>query len=104
MQFESDLQTAEVNLRTAKIQLLMLLNDKTPVDQFDVLGLYEFSDQLPPIGSIPANRPGQPARLKGCRSGRGQGQNRSPARGGRTDRRIRQLTSTLAFRPCRKPT
>ncbi len=48
-QFESDLQTAEVNLRTAKIQLLMLLNDKTPVDQFDVLGLYEFSDQLPPL-------------------------------------------------------
>ena len=48
-QFESDLQGAEVNLRTAKIQLLMLLNDKTPVDQFDVLGLYEFSDQLPPL-------------------------------------------------------
>ncbi len=48
-QFESDLQGAEVNLRTAKIQILMLLNDKTPVDQFDVLGLYEFSDQLPPL-------------------------------------------------------
>ena len=46
VQFESDLQTAEVNLRTAKIQLLMLLNDRTPVDQFDVMGLYEFSDQL----------------------------------------------------------
>ncbi len=49
VQFESDLQTAEVNLRTAKIQLLMLLNDKTPVDQFDVLGLYDFTDQLPPL-------------------------------------------------------
>jgi outer membrane protein, heavy metal efflux system len=49
VQFESDLQTAEVNLRTAKIQLLMLLNDKTPVDQFDVLGLYEFTDQLPSL-------------------------------------------------------
>jgi cobalt-zinc-cadmium efflux system outer membrane protein len=49
IQFESDLQTAEVNLRTSKIQLLMLLNDKTPVDQFDVLGLYEFADQLPPL-------------------------------------------------------
>src|SRR5215469_6208503 len=32
VQYESDLQTAEVNLRTAKIQLLMLLNDRTPVD------------------------------------------------------------------------
>jgi outer membrane protein, heavy metal efflux system len=49
VQFESDLQTAEVNLRTSKIQLLMLLNDKTPIDDFDVLGLYEFNDQLPPL-------------------------------------------------------
>jgi outer membrane protein, heavy metal efflux system len=46
VQFESDVQTADVNLRTAKIQLLMLLNDRTPVDQFDVLGLYEYNDQL----------------------------------------------------------
>jgi outer membrane protein, heavy metal efflux system len=49
VQFESDLQSAEVNLRTSKIQLLMLLNDKTPVDDFDVLGLYEFNDQLPAL-------------------------------------------------------
>ena len=49
VQFESDVQTAEVNLRTAKIQLLMLLNDRTPVDQFDIVGLYEFNDQLPPL-------------------------------------------------------
>jgi outer membrane protein, heavy metal efflux system len=49
VQFESDLQTAEVNLRTSKIQLLMLLNDRTPVDQFDVLGLFEFEDQLGPL-------------------------------------------------------
>jgi outer membrane protein, heavy metal efflux system len=46
VQFESDVQTADVNLRTSKIQLLMLLNDRTPVDQFDVLGLFEFNDQL----------------------------------------------------------
>jgi outer membrane protein, heavy metal efflux system len=46
IQFESDLQTAEVNLRTAKIQLLMLLNDRTPVEQFDVAGPFEFGDQL----------------------------------------------------------
>jgi cobalt-zinc-cadmium efflux system outer membrane protein len=49
VQFETDLQTAEVNLRTTRIQLLMLLNDKTPVDQFDVVGLYEFNDQLAPL-------------------------------------------------------
>jgi len=49
IQFESDLQTAEVNLRTAKIQLLMLLNDRTPVEQFEVIGLFEFNDQLPPL-------------------------------------------------------
>lgn len=49
VQFESDVQTADVNLRTAKIQLLMLLNDRSPVDQFDVLGLFEFSGQLKPL-------------------------------------------------------
>src|SRR5262249_214630 len=32
VQFESDLANARVNLRTAKIQLLSLLNDRTPVD------------------------------------------------------------------------
>ena len=32
VQYESELQTAIVNLRTAKIQLLQLLNDRTPVD------------------------------------------------------------------------
>jgi len=45
--YESDLQTADVNLRTAKIQLLALLNDRTPVDQFDVTGPFDFSTQLP---------------------------------------------------------
>jgi len=46
VQYESDLQTAEVNLRTAKIQLLTLLNDRTPIEQFDVTGAYDFNDQL----------------------------------------------------------
>jgi cobalt-zinc-cadmium efflux system outer membrane protein len=49
VQYESDLQTAEVNLRTAKIQLLQLLNDRTPVEQFDVQGPFEFSDRLQPL-------------------------------------------------------
>lgn len=46
VQYESDLQTANVNLRTAKIQLLTLLNDRTPIEQFDVAGPFEFKDQL----------------------------------------------------------
>ena len=61
VQFESDEQTAEVNLRTAKITLLTLLNDRTPVDQFDVTGPFDFTDQLVPLddfrGIAMANRP-----------------------------------------------
>jgi cobalt-zinc-cadmium efflux system outer membrane protein len=49
VQFESDLATAEVNLRTAKIGLLQLLNDRTPVDQFDIDGSFEFGEQLSPL-------------------------------------------------------
>jgi cobalt-zinc-cadmium efflux system outer membrane protein len=40
--YESDVQTADVNLRTAKIQLLRVLNDPTPVDRFDVTGPFDF--------------------------------------------------------------
>jgi cobalt-zinc-cadmium efflux system outer membrane protein len=50
--YESDLQTAEVNLRTAKIQLLRLLNDPTPVEQFDVIGLFDFSKRIPPLDDV----------------------------------------------------
>jgi cobalt-zinc-cadmium efflux system outer membrane protein len=46
VQFETDFETATVNLRTTKIQLLTLLNDRTPINQFDVAGLYDFSEQL----------------------------------------------------------
>lgn len=49
VQFEADVQTAEVNLRTAKIQLLQLLNDRTPVDQFDVTGPFDFAEQAIPL-------------------------------------------------------
>jgi cobalt-zinc-cadmium efflux system outer membrane protein len=49
VQFESDFETATVNLRTAKIQLITLLNDRTPIDQFDVTGLYDFIDSLSPL-------------------------------------------------------
>ena len=44
VQFESDLQTAIVSLRTAKIQFRALLNDQTPVEQLDVTGLFDFAD------------------------------------------------------------
>lgn len=44
--FESDFETANVNLRTAKIQLLQLLNDRTPIAQFDVSGTYDYSESL----------------------------------------------------------
>lgn len=52
VQYESDWQTAEVNLRTSKIQLLQLLDDRTPVDQFDVQGPFTFSDQLQPLATF----------------------------------------------------
>jgi outer membrane protein, heavy metal efflux system len=52
VQYESDLQTAEVNLRTAKIQLRALLNDRLPIDQFDVTGPFDFSTQLVPLDDL----------------------------------------------------
>jgi len=52
VQYESDLQTAEESLETAKIQLLMLLNDRTPVDQFDVTGPFDFSNQIAPLEEV----------------------------------------------------
>ena len=49
VQFEADFETATVNLRTGKIQLLTLLNDRTPIDQFDITGQYDFQEQLMPL-------------------------------------------------------
>lgn len=46
LQYESDLQTATVNLRTNKINLLALLDDRRPVDSFDVQGPFDFSEEL----------------------------------------------------------
>ncbi len=45
-QFENDLVTAEVNLRTSKIQLLALMNDRRPVDSFDISGPFDFSERV----------------------------------------------------------
>jgi cobalt-zinc-cadmium efflux system outer membrane protein len=52
VQYESDLQIAEESLETAKIQLLMLLNDRTPVQQFDVAGPFDFSNQIAPLDEV----------------------------------------------------
>jgi cobalt-zinc-cadmium efflux system outer membrane protein len=61
VQFETDLQTAMVNLRTAKIQLLTLLDDRTPIEQFDVTGPFEFTEQVLTLDELHqtalANRP-----------------------------------------------
>jgi cobalt-zinc-cadmium efflux system outer membrane protein len=60
-QFASDVINATTNLRTAKIQLLTLLNDRTPVDQFDVTGPFDFSERMTPLEEFRtaalANRP-----------------------------------------------
>jgi cobalt-zinc-cadmium efflux system outer membrane protein len=52
VQYESDLQIAQESLETAKILLLMLLNDRTPVDQFDVTGPFDFSTQIAPLEDV----------------------------------------------------
>ncbi len=49
VRFETDFETALVNLRTAKIQLLMLLNDRTPIERFDVTGPFDFNEELKPL-------------------------------------------------------
>jgi cobalt-zinc-cadmium efflux system outer membrane protein len=49
VQYESEIETAIVNLRQQKIQLLLLLDDRTPVDQFDVTGLFELGPDLQPL-------------------------------------------------------
>jgi outer membrane protein, heavy metal efflux system len=46
LQYESDLQNALVNLRTNKINLLAMLNDRRPVDGFDVDGPFDFNDSV----------------------------------------------------------
>ena len=46
VQFETDFENATVSLRTAKIQLLMLMNERTPLDRFDVTGTYDFTDEI----------------------------------------------------------
>lgn len=46
VQFESDLVNAQVNLRTAKIQMLAFMNDRRPVDTFDIAGQFDFNERV----------------------------------------------------------
>ncbi len=68
VQYESDLQMALVNLRSAKISLQQLLNNRNPVNQFDVTGSYDFSGQVPPLDQVRQtaldNRPDLKAQLQ----------------------------------------
>jgi cobalt-zinc-cadmium efflux system outer membrane protein len=52
VQFDSDVQTALVNLRTAKIQLQTLLSDRTPVEELEVSGKFDFVEVLTPLEEI----------------------------------------------------
>jgi cobalt-zinc-cadmium efflux system outer membrane protein len=52
VQYESDVETSTVGLRTAKIQLLTLLNDRTPVEQFDVMGPFDFMEPAMPLEEL----------------------------------------------------
>ena len=54
VQYQSDLATAEVNLRTAKIDLLSLLHDNTSVEQFDVTEPFDFSDSIASLQDLRA--------------------------------------------------
>lgn len=49
VQYESDFETATVSLRSAKIVLLTLLNDRTPLERFDVTGSFESGARLEPL-------------------------------------------------------
>src|ERR1700733_742661 len=52
VQLESAVETADVGVRTAKIQLLMLLNDRTALDQFDVTGAFDFAEVMPRLDDL----------------------------------------------------
>jgi outer membrane protein, heavy metal efflux system len=61
VQFVSDLATAQVNLRTAKIDLEALLRDRTPVDEFDVAEKFDYTAPVVTLEELRAaalrNRP-----------------------------------------------
>ncbi|MGC1294241.1 MAG: TolC family protein [Alloacidobacterium sp.] len=52
VQYDTEIQMAIVNLATAKIQLLQMLNDRTSVDQFDVTGNFDWNETLQPLNDF----------------------------------------------------
>ncbi len=52
IQFETDYQTALLNLRTSKIQIQQLVLDRTPMAMFAVAGPYEYSESLKPLAEF----------------------------------------------------
>ena len=66
IQYETDLATANVNLRTAKIDLLALLRNRTPVDNFDVSEEFDFTDSLPATDDLHAEALAARPDLKGA--------------------------------------
>jgi cobalt-zinc-cadmium efflux system outer membrane protein len=52
VQYESDFEAAGVNLRSAKIVLLALLNDRTPLEQFDVAGGFDSGTGIEPLDTF----------------------------------------------------
>jgi cobalt-zinc-cadmium efflux system outer membrane protein len=69
VQYEADLQTAEVNFRTAKIQLLQLLNDRTPGRAVRYHGALRFQRDAHAAHRSPQHRARRPARSARRRPG-----------------------------------
>jgi cobalt-zinc-cadmium efflux system outer membrane protein len=69
VQYEVEIQNAIVNLRTSKIMLLQLIDERTPVDQFDVTGEFDWSSALQPLDDYRQialdNRPDLRAAIEG---------------------------------------
>src|SRR5262249_41370806 len=51
-QLEGDYQNAKVNLQQAKLDLLNLMHEKTPVEQFDVAGEFAFHEMIPKLEEV----------------------------------------------------
>jgi len=49
IQFETDYQTALLNMKTSKIQIQQLILDRTPLEGFDLSGPYDYTDELRPL-------------------------------------------------------
>jgi cobalt-zinc-cadmium efflux system outer membrane protein len=49
VQYEAEIETATVDLRTSKIQLMQLINERTPIDQFDLTGEFDWNSTMQPL-------------------------------------------------------